>query len=491
MTTELGLPIQAAILTGLSASREGVDQQSTVQCPTGVCTWDQFQTLGVCHRCQNLTPDLKRVDNFGGVYNALYNGGDGEVYQKENETAFMLPNGHFLMNKNHCSLTTFECDHTTPENRAIWAPQLTMSSFGTGDPSKTNSMRDIDTLIWSMSVIHLDTAEINKSSKKESEYEWPDIPLLATECAIYYCVKTIELTVEDNIIHETEKEVTDAVRDPNSWLLPSGPFSSVAPDNMPPINESATLEFNELYACISRDKLVLHFPDDPTKPEYSITDQTVWALSRYVQDLFSTNITTGSDTTAAMSELLPEDAVGYNGVIENRQSIPVAVGSVWSKDKPNIAETFSVLATSMTNGMRGRYDGYSEHIVGYVYGRTGTPTQYYKTQWGWIALHCLVLIGGALFVLVTVRISTRNSPGVPVWKNSPLATMSGGLSLAVDILKGAETVGEMEKKAREQSVMMPVGNTFTAYQQIRQIGESNGSLGITNTDRREADFEHS
>ncbi|OJJ07869.1 hypothetical protein ASPVEDRAFT_89100 [Aspergillus versicolor CBS 583.65] len=470
MTTELELPMQAAILAGLSRSRKTIDQQSTVQCPTGICTWDQFQTLGVCHRCQDLTPELKRVDDFGEVYNSLYNDGHGDVYQKENGTAFSLPNGHFLMNMNGCSLTDSTCDYLSPAIGHAPPSQLTMSSFGTGDPSKTNSMRDINTLIWSMSVIHLDSAEIESSPKEDYEYEWPDIPLLATECAMYYCVKSISLTVEDNIIHENVKEATDAVRDPNSWLLSSSSYDSLAPENIPPVNESATLEFNELYAYAGRSDLVLYFPDNSTKPTYSITDDAVWALSHRMQDLLSTNITTGANMTSAMLDLLPEDAVGYNGVIQDQQSIPAAVGSVWNEDKLNIEETFGTLATSITNGMREEYDGYA---VDYVYGHTGTPTQYYKAQWGWIALHCLVLIGAALFMLVTARNST-SSQSVPVWKNSPLATISGGSS-AVDILRGAETIGELEKKAREKSVMIPVGSASTSYQRIRQNEESNGS----------------
>lgn len=213
--------MQAAILNGLSRTRKVVDQQGTVQCPTGICAWDQFQTLGVCNRCQDLTSDLKRIDNFGEVYNALYSDGSGDVYQKKNGTAFTLPNGHFLMNMNDCSLTGDNCYYFSPTIGHTSPTQLMMSSFGTGDPNKTNSMLDINTLIWSMSIIHLDIAKINNSTKREEVTKWPERPLLATECAVYYCVKTIDSTMEGNIIRENVNEATDAVRDPNSFLLTS------------------------------------------------------------------------------------------------------------------------------------------------------------------------------------------------------------------------------------------------------------------------------
>ncbi|KAJ5184801.1 hypothetical protein N7491_007329 [Penicillium cf. griseofulvum] len=465
MTTELELSMQAAILNGLSRTRKVVDQQVTLQCPTGSCVWDQFQTLGVCNRCQDITSDLKRIDNFGGVYDAIYNDGNGGAFPKEKGTAFSLPNGHFLMNMDGCSLAPSNpCYDVSQVAGGGPATQLTMSSFGTGDPNKTNSMQDVNTLIWSMSIIHLDTAKIDNSSKSEYEYKWPEMPLLANECAIYYCVKTINSTMEGNILRENVSEATDAVRDPDSFLLSSRSQDRMAPENMPPVNESAPLEFNELYAYVRRDDLALHFPDNLTKPSYPIATRAVWALSQYMQNLFSTNITTGSNITTAISDVLRQDAVGYNGVIENEQSNPAAVDSVWNPDKLDLADTFNTLAVSITNEMREEYDGYT---IDYVYGRTGTPTQFYKTRWGWIALHGVVLIGGAVFAFVTMIDSASPSKEIPVWKNSTLATISTG-SLAVDALKGAETVSEMEKKARGETVMMQVGKASTSYQQINQ-----------------------
>jgi hypothetical protein len=417
-----------------------------------------------------MTSDLKRIDNFGGVYDALYNDGDGGAYPKDKGTAFSLPNGHFLMNINGCSLIdSTPCFDLSQATGGTPPPKLTMSSFGTGDPNKTNSMQDINTLIWSMSIIHLDMAKIDNSSKSEYEYKWPEMPLLANECAIYYCVKTINSTLEGNIIRENVNEATDAVRDPNSFLLSPRRLDHLALENMPPVNESAPLEFNELYAYAYLDDLVLQFPDNSSKPPYSITANAVWALSLYMQNLFSTNITTGSNITTAMSDVPRQDAVGYNGVIENGQSNPAAVDSVWDPDKLNIADTFDTLAVSMTNEMREEKDGYT---VDYVYGRTGTPRQFYKTQWGWIALHGVVLIGGAVFAFVTMIDSAGPSKEVPVWKNSPLATISTGAS-AVGALKGAETVSEMEKKARGETVMMQLGKASTSYQQINQNDDGN------------------
>lgn len=454
MTTQLGLPMQAAILNGLDLSRKSIIQQGNVRCPTGVCTFDQFESLSVCHRCNDLTSDLKRVDNFGKVYNALYHEDYENVFQKKNGTAFALPNGHFLMNINGCEVAVSgTCQYISPPIGHGAPEKLSLSSFGTGDPEKTNSMQDTNTLIWSMSMIHIDMEKITNSSKSVYEYGWPDIPLRAIECAIYYCVKSINLTVDGNVIHENVTEATDAVRDPSSFKFNPNLLDHVAPENIPPVNKLAPLEYNKLHTYVQRDDLILHFPDNTTKPEYSISDGAVWSLSHYIQDLFSTNITGGPNMTAVISDVLPKNAVGYNGVIGSSQTKPAAVGSIWNPDKRklNIEDTFGTLAISMANRMRRDNVKLS---VDYVYGHIGTPTQYYKTQWGWIVLHSMVLIGGAVFWCVTVRNSARPLEAVPAWKNSSLATMSRGSS-AEEALKGADTVAEMEKKAREQRLMMP------------------------------------
>ncbi|KAJ5504317.1 hypothetical protein N7463_007191 [Penicillium fimorum] len=125
------------------------------------------------------------------------------------------------------------------------------------------------------------------------------MPLLENERAIYYYVKTINSTMEGKIPREKVSEATDAVRDPDSFLLSSWIQDHIAPESMPPVNESVPLEFNELYAYAGQYDLVLHFPDNSSKPSYPMTASAIWALSQYMQHLFFTNITTGSNTTTA------------------------------------------------------------------------------------------------------------------------------------------------------------------------------------------------
>lgn len=167
----------------------------------------------MCHQCNDLTSDLKTVY----ASSELYEASDGHELQKDNDTVFVLPNGHFLVNTNGCHLTVDgSCGFSPPIIAEESLEKLTMTSFSTGDPKKTNSMQDIDTLIWSMSIIHPDMESMTNSSKPYYDYDWPGMTIRAAECAIYYCVKTIDSKVEGNIIHENITKATDTVRGPDS-----------------------------------------------------------------------------------------------------------------------------------------------------------------------------------------------------------------------------------------------------------------------------------
>lgn len=188
--------MQAAILNGLSRSQTMVEQQVPIQCPSGICTWDRFQTLGVCHRCSDLSSDLKRVDGAGKAFEALREH-EPQNDKNDNATAFFLPDGHLLVNINGCSVSdSADSEHCRLSPNAPESDVLKMTSFGTGSPEKTNRMQDLDTLIWSTSVIHFD-----------GRGDWPDLlSLRAAECAVYCCIKTIDFKVEGNVIHENVTE---------------------------------------------------------------------------------------------------------------------------------------------------------------------------------------------------------------------------------------------------------------------------------------------
>ncbi|KAK7517990.1 uncharacterized protein IWZ02DRAFT_491789 [Phyllosticta citriasiana] len=63
-----------------------------------------------------------------------------------------------------------------------------------------------------------------------------------------------------------------------------------------------------------------------------------------------------------------------------------------------------------------------------VHPGNGIFTTYYRYEWLWIALHCVVaVIGGAFLALIILR---SREVGAPAWKSSSLAILSRGTCVA-------------------------------------------------------------
>lgn len=507
-TTELPLSMQSAILTGLSRSPWEVEKEVLVQCPTSNCTWPPFRTLGVCHRCNNVTTSLTRIGNLSdalvSISDAIIANSDTVIgrsllyinngSESPRSTAYSLPNGHFIANVNGCPLYSDDRSLCTKEvqdetNAAYSNQKYTITSFGTGNPNKTNTMKDIDTLIWSMSVIYPDVKVVSASSSM-----WPDVRLEATECALYYCVKDVSSSMAGNQLLENITEATDAVRTPDSWHRgPNDP--SLGPEYVPPPDEVNSLEFNPRYSAAGYSELVLQSKDNET---YKVSSASVMSISAYLQSLFVANYTDANGPQAisdfgpkAVDELnnfgklakLANGVVGINGasLFDSRgtkwplKATPPALNNIWTWNTTNITSTFYTLSTSMTNEMRRNDREYTA-----VTGQDGTMTQngdlqrwtvVYEIQWPWIALHALTLLLGVLFLCITLW-GSDGAEHAPLWKSSTLATIRRGYELG-GALEGVETVEEMESKARKAYVKVPSGDVGEAAACIQKVQADN------------------
>lgn len=457
----IDLSMQGAILNGFSRSLAEIRQQANVTCPTGQCKWPPSKTLGVCHTCHNLTLDLQRVDNFGDVAAPLILGEDN--MPANHSSAFVLPNGHFLaaINGQTASIIGIhEGGYQNPNNSWI-VDSPTMTSFGSGNPAKTNRMQDVDTLIWSTSMIYVDTVLL-----KTGFGAWPDVPVHASECAVYYCVQNINTTVKGNTIYENTTEDTDARRDPYSWLPKDSPLDEqYAPENIPPDSQMSSLEWDERYSAISREDLTLYYPQNSSSGlNYTLAETAVKPISAYFPTLLTTNLTGSTDVTRAIAKRLGEDAVGYNGAWIVYKAYPQALQHIFDKNEDvDLASKFAALGASMTNDMRrngddiSRFDPMNGHIsLGgsneVEYGLVGIATTYYSIEWGWIVLHSLMLAGGLMFWLLTVR-NSCSSEAMQIWKSSSLAVMRQGRTTG-HVLEGSRTMEEMRNTARKENVLL-------------------------------------
>ncbi|KAM5351084.1 hypothetical protein ACJ41O_003807 [Fusarium nematophilum] len=499
--TELPLSMQAAILNGFSRSPWEIEQEALVQCPTSNCTWDRFDTLGVCHRCTNLTSQLKRVDDFGDTLLTVKDLGYGRggIFPA---TAFALPNGHFIANVDGCPPYNgifSDCLNKKPYGIYTWDDRYAMTSFGTGNPNKTNSMKDIDTLIWSMSVIHPDVEYLNDTSftpgaandTMDKRFYWPDIPMQAMECSLYYCIKHVDSAIQGNQLREHITEAQDWRRDLDSWERTDN--DDMPQRNTPPDDEVDSLEFNLWYSAAGYTDLRLErLGNNKTAEPMTVAAASVKSISHHMQDLFRGNWTNTTEIRKALEEKLGKGAVGFNGMSRGpdqdeltMEASPPAIDGVWTWKSTNMTRKFYTLATSMTNEMRrnsnprlpalsgqdeDRYQGSLSQ-----YGKVGTEEVLYDIQWPWMALHGFMLASVIVFLLITAGAS--GDPDVmPLARNSALATIRQGLQIG-GVLEHADTMERMEKTARRSYVKIPRGQDDEAAACMRSRKVVGGDSG--------------
>jgi hypothetical protein len=490
VTAEPDFSMRVAMLNGLSRPVETIRQQSASQCPSANCTWDAFETLGVCSRCVDVTPDLTHVDNFTDFLDLVESMNVDDLgrgsFERDDGSAYILPNGHALANFAGC-LHEYGGDMENPVcpiHVIIDSPIFLMTSYGTGNPNNTLRMHDIDTLIWSLSIIQMDAFEegtpevvikdidhnIHGETRLKGPWdEWPDTPVRATECALYYCVKSMKPRVEDNVLHEDGKEVTGFQRMPGSWAAVGGNASD--PDNV--AYDQVSLEFDSETKYLSRQDLALYFPDRSDTRTFNISGEAVYGISSFFQDSLRREWDNGTALDLVRKKHLPDAVAMFNGwvILEGLEpEHPSTLGVLWDRPSVNLTARFDALATSMTNEIRttalntSPTGGYSRMSAGGHYaadimltksGRVGVLAVTYRVEWYWLVLHGLILLGGVVFCVATSL--AEGGRDVPVWKNHSLAAVRQGSHLAVaELIGDARTTKDMEGSARNGAVRMAV-----------------------------------
>lgn len=404
-------------------------KQVELKCPSGNCTWDPFESLAVCSICNDVATHLTVEKTSGFSLIADIGSGDNVpttdsvtkyVPASDLVTKFKLPNGLFIDNKPN-----------TDEIETAW-----MTSFGTGNRDETVSLRDIDTMIWGMLFLR---PHDNDSTN------WADVDIEAIECGLYYCVNRYTATVENTGISEFEEPVANASRSADSWK----PDTDVAA--LESLGFLDSLNFDPIFPGILRSDLMLG-------DNFNISQSAVDSISSFFQQTFLRSTDTNRSNPLSYIS-------GYSHSATNFE--PAAMQPFISI--PDLRVPFASLARSMTNSLRANSDDPPQT------GRIRVLQAYYVIVWPWIALHAVVVITGTAFMLVTIREARKHR--VPMWTSSALAIISEGDN-ARDVLKGAITRGDLERRAEVASVQLgvtgKVGESTCSIHQIYFHAATNG-----------------
>lgn len=423
------LSMQSSILYGLDQAMENVIQQGSFNCPTGNCTWPPFESLAVCNRCADVRGRLERIVSDSGQYSGLGEDKDSVAIIADSGTAFRLPNGLYLDNANGWKYGTARTNVTTIRGfEGEISGAVIMTTLGTANATETMSAYDVDTLIWSMSMI--------RAIPDATSVAWPDLQLSAMECALFYCVNNYEFKVSDGTLTVANEQVLDAERAKGSW--DAGNF-------IESLNESVleSIAFHQYYSGVHRTDLTLVSPGSGR--QFNISQAAVDSISSYYQSTFASEL---HDLSISNSE-----TGRFNGYFMNSSQIqykPSVMQALFASQDLNA--TFTTLAASMSNAIRTGSDEPLDGIENIVTGSKGELTTFYRVVWPWISLHCFIVITGMVFLLHTVRANKRHGWVVPAWKSSSLAVLKTGHEIG-GTFSGMQTVEQMEAISKSSEVV--------------------------------------
>ena len=384
--------VQAAVLSGLVHTGQALGQQLPLNCPSSNCTWPIVASLSVCSKCNDVTSEVRQTstDEYALIMD-LGAGGDPVAYG--NSTRLALPNGLWIS----------DFDGSTGN------PQTRMVALGTGDRQGTVSMQAVDTLIWSMTMLNADADPRNTSRA------WPDTPIRALECALYYCVKSYNTTMTNNTVLQPAED-TPAERSAGSWQP-----TNIGYDRG--INRTRIESLNELQgSAIEHTDLMLG-------DGYNITQVAIMSTSALFQSTFAMDFSNSKNNMTGFY---------LNGDGSHKPSImqPLFQGR---EDLPGL---FANIAISMSNAIRTMEGQTVQHS-----GEAGRQITVYRVQWEWIALPAAVVLASLTQLILTML----SSGSQPLWKSNTLAVLSRG-PCVIEVFDGASSIVELTDAAKKQDI---------------------------------------
>ena len=363
-------------------------------CPTGNCLWPQFNSLGFCSICQDITRQMQQDSTSVSTSLFYPPGHQGEEGWGQKNVTFTYSIPRPLLagygtdadssNPNAANLTTSTftvSENDSQETGLSGVPRFlawALPSEGPADTNRTPSGFGLYAFIWTSTFL---------SS--------PGTVLSADLCSMSFCLQNRTVSI-------------------SSGKLKSSVLDTIYADR----NLSTRSGFNVSYV----------FPDKTDSLTLNLGPATEPALEVALDTLL-----TGSVTETTYSQ--PQN-------VNSTSSSTLIAGFDASH---NVSLAMANLAAVMTNYIRDA----SNHTVS---GQLGITETYVHVLWPWIILPALLIVAGVLFLITGIVLTKRR--GVDVWKDSELALLFHGLNEGNERYAGLRKISEMDHVASRMKVRM-------------------------------------
>ncbi|KAI0534815.1 hypothetical protein GGR58DRAFT_41106 [Xylaria digitata] len=320
---------------------------------------------------------------------------------------------------------------------------------------------------------------------------WPNLPVYATECALFYCINKYHNVVQNgNLIQKITP--VESLRSPLSWQpTHTDQFTMLTP------TRALSIEFDDYFSYVARSDLSLLSSE--TSHAFNISQEAVDGISSYFQQNFAIDTLTlpvnkdpgryDFGLTLPVNEDSGSNDLGQlNGAYfttGSEKSRPGVLQALFHSD--DLSSTFTALATSMSNALRDSAEDIETDGIGKTQtGKRQVVAVLYTIQWPWIAIHGVVIAPGWVFLVTTIQINQRHGQGKEAFKSNSLAALSRG-SIVYHAIGGTQSMSRMEQIAKNTQVCLfpktptgsqPEPNEFSPSYNFQGPGQDDDDVAL-------------
>lgn len=365
----------------------GIGPAIPLACPNSRCTWTEYETLGICNRCEAIQDRLEfRCQNSALDWIQLpVSSDDGSAWIYPNGTAC----GWFL-----------EADE--PLLMAGYTTDLGQNYSGTVLVSRSQPLYDVYTrdplpgYKAKLNNTRNPLAHVVLVSNEDVVRTLQNSTPIAHECIISWCVKTMQSTLSGG---EFTENVTDTVY---NHTLEKDPWttSPVFGDD----GKAIGIEFyyGENITIVGNSGF-----------EYQLSNNTHNNILTIFDDIFPSSYTVANTTNMSDAVLRFQEYITSNSRLRTGMYNPFLFN--------NITVHLDDMTTDFTNIMRSAKDS-----IQMVRGASFDLVSIVDVRWVWLSLP-LGLLGFTFIFLVATIIRSSMHQDVGVWKTSAIATLLYGL----------------------------------------------------------------
>ena len=342
--------------------------EAPFSCSSGNCSYPEFESLGVCSSCVDVT-NLLTVSTYDA---AIVGNLTQNAFRYMNVTLGNPDNGTV----NQQSPVIMNTTATGFDRSWFYGRDGTTTSINlTAAPITNYTKPDTLNFIFAMSIINLTNIDSLKTWPKNAKPE-------ATECSLFWCVQNVSSTVSDGALRQTQIGRGDITSTPRG------------------INDSTQEGSIDLIG------------PDPSDTNYTVSYAGALLVSKFlVQDLLG--LVDPEDSNNQDSFVYGPTAIFYDPDHQEGAYGNPAIQAIFANG--NFSKTFDILAQAMTFQLYR-----TDNITAMTGSRDVSYTQI-VVRWEWITLPLGNILSSVIFLVFTITASERAR--APSWKASLLPTL--------------------------------------------------------------------